>query len=126
MDTIVIVTFLLAHAFVHVAVWAMPRPGAATQPFDPTRSWVLAAAHVAPAPARTASVAAAWTAAALYGSAGVALALDLPVWVGLAAAGAVAGLLLKILWFNPWLSLGVVLDLGVLLAIAGQWPTGPY
>jgi hypothetical protein len=123
---ILVVAFLLAHAFVHVAVWAMPKPGADTQPFDPRRSWALAAAHVAIAPARTASVAAALTAAVLYGTAGVALAFDLPVWVGLASAGALAGLLLKTLWFNPWLSLGVALDLGVLLAVAAQWPAGLY
>src|SRR5688500_5381694 len=104
----------------------MPKAGANTQPFDPGRSWALAAAHVAIAPARTASVAAALTAAVLYGTAGVALAFDLPVWVGLASAGALAGLLLKTLWCNPWLSLGVALDLGVLLAVAAQWPAGLY
>ena len=126
MDRILVVAFLFAHAFVHVAVWAMPKPDAATQPFDPTRSWALAAVHVATAPARTASVAVAWAAAVLYGTAGFALAFELPMWAGLAVAGAAVGLVLKALWFNPWLSAGVVLDVAVLLAVAAQWPASLY
>jgi hypothetical protein len=120
------VAFLLAHAFVHVAVWAMPKPEGATQPFDPTRSWALTAAHVATAPARTASVAVAWTVAVLYGTAGLALSFDLAAWSALAPAGAIAGLLLKALWFNAWLIFGAALDLAVLVAVAEQWPAGLY
>lgn len=37
-----------------------------------------------------------------------------------------AGLLLKVLWFDPWLGLGVLLDVGVVVAVACTWPASVY
>ena len=122
MEQLAVVTFLLAHAFVHVAVWAMPKPAERPTPFDPTHSWALAAGHVPPASQRTTSVTLAWLAAALFAAAGVALAADLAAWTALALVAAVVGLVLKALCFNPWLSLGVALDVAVLVAAAAGWP----
>jgi hypothetical protein len=42
--------------------------------------------------------------------------------VPLAVVAAGLGLVLKTLYFHPWLSLGVLLDLGVLSAALTQWP----
>jgi hypothetical protein len=48
---------------------------------------------------------------------GLAFAVDAPVSAGLAAFAALVGLVLKGLWFNRWLRLGVALDLGVVGAV---------
>lgn len=47
---------------------------------------------------------------------------DWSVWVPMAVSGAVAGLLLKGLFFNPWLIVGVLIDIGVLWASSAGWP----
>ncbi|MDT7839954.1 hypothetical protein [Streptomyces justiciae] len=39
---------------------------------------------------------------------------------------AAVGLLLRTLWFNPWLSLGVLLDAGVIAAVLLTWPASLY
>ncbi|MFF3403665.1 hypothetical protein ACFYW6_34870 [Streptomyces sp. NPDC002659] len=44
----------------------------------------------------------------------------------LAVAAAVSGLVLKAVWFNPWLLVGLLLDAGVLAAVFGQWPASLY
>ena len=123
MGEIAAVAFLIMHGFVHAAVWATPKPTENPPPFDPAHSWVLAATHVPPTSQRTTSVTLAWLAAVLFTAAGIALALDVAVWSVLAVLGAVVGLLLKGLWFNRWLSLGVALDACVLFAVAAGWPT---
>ena len=47
------------------------------------------------------------------------------VWaVTLAVAAAIVGLALKVLYFNPWLTLGILLDAGVLSAALLSWPVG--
>jgi hypothetical protein len=101
----------------------VPKPADKPAPFDPSHSWAFAAAHLGSSSARQASVTLAWLAAALFTSAGVTLALDASAWTSLAVAGATVGLLLKGLWFNRWLSLGVALDVGVMAAVAAGWPT---
>ena len=119
MEHLAAVAFLFAHPFVHVAVWAMPKPAETAAPFDPTHSWALAAGHAPPTSQRATGVTLAWIAAALFAAAGLALAFDLVAWTALAVMAAAVGLALKVLYFNPWLSLGVVLDVAVLaLAIA--------
>jgi hypothetical protein len=57
-----------------------------------------------------------------YVAAGVAVAVGSGWAVGLAAAAAIVGLSLKALYFNPWLSLGVLLDAVVLSAAVAGWP----
>ena len=122
MEQLAVVAFLIVHGFVHAAVWAAPKPADQPAPFDPAHSWALAAAHIAAPAARTASLTLAWLAAGLFAAAGCALALDITAWTSLAVLGATVGLLLKGLWFNRWLSLGVALDLGVIAAVASNWP----
>ena len=124
METFLVVAFLIAHGLVHAAVWATPKPAAEPPPFDPAHSWALQASHVPPATQRSTSVGLAWVAALLLVVAGSAYAFDAGVWTLFAAAGAVVGLVLKGLWFNRWLSLGVALDLAVLVAALTNWPAG--
>ena len=122
MEQLAAVTFLIAHALVHVAVWAMPKPATNPPPFDPNHSWVLAAGRRSPVSQRTMSVALAWLAAVLFAAAGVALAVDIAAWTAVAVLAAAVGLVLKGLCFNRWLTLGVALDLAVLVA-AMNWPS---
>jgi hypothetical protein len=117
-----VIAFVIAHGVVHAAVWATPKDPDKPAPFDPSHSWALAAGHVAAAPTRSASVVLAWVSAVLYTLAGVSVAVDAANWMVLATLAAIVGLALKGVWFNRWLSLGVLLDVAVLVAVAQGWP----
>ena len=123
MEQLAVIAFLFAHAFVHVAVWAMPKPAENPPPFDPAHSWALGAGHITPTSQRTTSAVLAWVAAVLFAASGFALAIDAAAWTALAMLAAAVGLALKGLWFNRWLSLGVALDIAVLVAAAMNWPS---
>ena len=56
-----------------------------------------------------------------YTLAGVAVAVDAGWAVPTAMAASLLGLSLKVLYFNPWLLLGLLLDVTVLLG-AATWP----
>jgi hypothetical protein len=116
------VVFLIAHGLVHAAIYATPQDSAKPAPFDPARSWAVAAGHVPRAVMRTASVRVAWLTAAAFLVAAVALAAGWESWPLLAAAAATLGLALKIVYFHPWLSAGVLIDIAIVVAAAGGWP----
>ena len=124
--TIALVSVLLfLHGLAHLPVW-LPRtnPG---EPFDPRHSWALAAAGVQGP--RIHFTAATWLASlttALYAIAGAAAATQAEGWATAAILAASVGLVLKALWFNPWLSLGVLLDIGVITAVLTNWPATLY
>jgi hypothetical protein len=45
------------------------------------------------------------------------------IWQGLATAGAIASLLLLLIFWHPWMVFGAVIDVGILLAlIVFDWP----
>jgi hypothetical protein len=117
-----VTTFLIAHGLIHIAIYASPSNPAKPAPFDPSRSWALAAAHVDTTMMRSASLVMCLAAAAAYAAAGWLLAFDAAAWTATAAIAAVVALALKGLWFNRWLSLGVALDISVLVAAAVGWP----
>jgi hypothetical protein len=122
--TLVVAAFLVVHGLVHLAVW-LPHPApqeGKPAPFAPDHSALLTVAAVPAVGARRVSEILAVTAAAALGLAGVAVAFGVGEAVPLAVAGAVAGLLLKALFFNPWLTLGVALDLLVLAMALASWP----
>jgi hypothetical protein len=123
--------FLLAHGAIHAA-FLSPRPAASTGgpewPFELGRSWFLRLIGLQPESTRvlgTALVAAtiATFALAALATAGV-IAADL--WAPALAAGAVSSLALLVLFFQPWLALGVLIDLGLLwvVLVAGWSPVG--
>ena len=113
--------FLIAHGLIYGAIYATPRDSAKPAPFDPGHSRALAAVHVADHPARSASIALACTAGLAFALAGVVLLVGGSWWAPIAATAGIAGLLLKGLWFHPWLAVGVLLDLAVTVAAL----TGP-
>lgn len=123
MIRIFVTALLAAHGLVHVAVWTVPPDQAKPAPFDPARSWALAAGHVPPPAMRHAGGAVAWVVCFAYAVAALAVAADLPAWPVLAAMAAVTAVVFKLLWFNKWLLAGIALDAGVLVAATGGWPS---
>lgn len=122
-----VVAFMLAHGLLHPLMYAMPvKPEAPAPPFDVHRSWMLRAAHVATRTAFSTSVWLAWITGALFAFSAVALAIGAGVWTAAALAGAAVGLVLKIGWFHPWLTIGVLLDAAVLAAVTAAWPASLY
>jgi hypothetical protein len=121
MEHLALAGFLIAHGLLHLALWVMPKPAENPPPFDPSHSWALESIHVAAGPTRTAGLALAWVAAAGFVAGGIAVAVGAPAWSTLAVLGAAAGLVLKALWFDRWLSVGIALDLAVIAVVAGGW-----
>ncbi|MDL2074893.1 hypothetical protein QNN03_00410 [Streptomyces sp. GXMU-J15] len=121
MTTALVSAFLFVHGLLHLAVW-LPH-GAAEQPFDPRHSWVLAAAGAPRARSvDRAAIGLASVTAMLYVIAGASAAAQSSGWTTAALLAAASGLLLKALWFDPWLTLGVLLDVGVIAAVLASWP----
>ena len=122
MTTALLVTFLVAHGAVHLAVWTPHPTPEQPPPFVPQHSGVLAAAQLPEHTTTVLSVALAAAAASAFVLAGVGVALSASWTAPVAVGAALAGLLLKVLYFHPWLSLGVLLDLTVLSAAITGWP----
>ena len=115
--TWLVAAFLIAHGAVHLAVWLPPSPTDTElqAPFAPDHSAVLTKTHVPPSVSHVLAQRLAAVATVAYVVAGLAVALGSGWTVAvLAAAAAVIGLVLKVLFFNPWLTLGVLLDIAVL------------
>ena len=122
--TLAIVAFLGIHGLLHLAIW-LPHPvsdPATPPPFHPDRSAVLTSAHMRAAMTHQLSMALAVGSAAAYLLTGVGVAIGTAWVLPMAVAAAASGLLLKGLFFHPWLSLGIALDVIVVLAAATGWP----
>jgi hypothetical protein len=122
--TFLVVGFLALHGLLHLAVW-LPKPApppAKPPPFEPDHSRVLTAVHVPVRSVHALAIGLASGACAAYLLAAVSVALGASWAVGVAVAAALLGLVLKGLYFHPWLSLGVLLDLGVVSAAFVEWP----
>jgi hypothetical protein len=119
-----IAAFLIAHGAVHLAVWLAPAQTESEHPapFAPDHSAVLTRTHVAQSTTHLTAVRLAGAATVAYVLAGLAVAVGSAWAVALAAVAAVTGLALKVLFFNPWLSLGVVIDAAVLSSAWWSWP----
>jgi hypothetical protein len=123
MTTTLVVAFLLAHGLVHFAVWLPhpdPDPGKSA-PFAPDHSAVLTKTSVPQATARKVSTTLAVAAGGGFVLTGLAVATEAAWAVPVALVASLLGLGLKALFFNPWLLIGIALDLGVLVG-ALTWP----
>jgi len=47
-------------------------------------------------------------------------------WPMAAVLAATLGLVFKALWFHPWLTVGVALDVAIIAAVGAQWPASLY
>lgn len=122
--TALLVVFLVAHGLVHLAVWWPPEPEPAEKPppFHPDHSALLTHTRAPATTTRQLSKVLAGVTAAAYVVAALGVATG-AAWAAPAAVTAAAvGLVLKALYFHPWLSLGVVLDLLVLTSALAGWP----
>lgn len=119
--------FLLAHAAIHAGFLA-PRPpataGGPPWPFELLRSWMLTPLGLQPEQTRLVGIAlVAATIAAFAIATGVTAGL-LPadLWAPASAAGAIASVVLLLLFFHPWLIVGVLIDVGLLWAVlVAEW-----
>jgi hypothetical protein len=126
MTEVVVAAFLIAHGLVHPMIYVAPRNPGERVPYDPAHSWALQALHVGRRETHVAAVAVAATVAGLYTVAGLAVLLDLDIAITYTRVAAGTALALKAVWYNRWLSLGVLLDVLVVYAIAQQWPPSLY
>jgi hypothetical protein len=119
---IVLAAFLMAHGAIHVG-FVSPRPpvtaGGPAWPFDLGRSWILAPLGIGPDVTRLVGLA--LVAATISGFAVAAAAalgvLPASLWPAGLSLGAVASLALLLVFFHPWLLLGIAIDLALLWAV---------
>lgn len=126
MITALVAAFLVLHGLLHPGVWTAPVQADQPPPFDPGHSWALTAAHAPAAPTRTAALALAWYTALVYVVAGAGAAAGAGWWPTAALVAAASGPALKAIWFDTWLTVGVLLDVGVIVAVAGSWPASAH
>jgi hypothetical protein len=124
MTTALVVAFLVAHGLVHLAIW-LPHPEPDPErppPFEPDHSALLTATAAPVETIHRVAVGAAVAVAAAYVLAALVVAVGAPGAVGVTVLAASLGLALKALFFHPWLSFGVAIDLGVLAGALAGWP----
>jgi hypothetical protein len=122
--------FLAAHGLIHLS-FISPAPartaGGPEWPFETTRSWLVTGLGLDPAAVRAIATALVAISVALLVAAGLATVgwlVPAEWWPILAVAGAATSLVTLVLFFHPWLMLGVAIDMALLWAviIAGWRP----
>ena len=124
MTTALLVAFLMAHGLVHAAIWLTHPDPANPPPFQPDRSALLTVNGAPASLVHQTSVVLAVGSAALYVVGGVLVGFGAPGAAVVVAAAAIVGLTLKLLFFHPWLSLGILIDILVLGVACTGWPVG--
>ncbi len=129
---LILAAFLVVHGLIH-AGFLSPRPpataGGPAWPFALDRSWLMTPIGVPPEHARLMGVALVVVTLAAYTIAGAALVGLIPsgLWPATIGLGSVASIALLGLYFHPWLVLGIVIDVALLVVVVfGNWsPTAP-
>lgn len=122
---LVLAAFLAAHGLIHASFLSPAPPrtaGGPEWPFELTRSWLVTGLRLEPGIVRGAGIGLAVLSAALLVLSGMATAgwvIPASSWAGLAVAGAVSSLVTLLLFFHPWLVLGVAIDVVLLWAAIG-------
>jgi hypothetical protein len=123
---LLLAAFLLAHGAIH-ASFLSPRPPVTASgpawPFELSRSWLLTPLGVGAEQLRLLGIAlTAVTVAAFAVAALAALGPLAALWVPAVVLGSTASIALLVLFFHPWLSLGIVIDAVLVWAVAfGGW-----
>ncbi len=122
---IVLALFLAAHGLLH-ASYLSPAPprtaGGPEWPFELTRSWLVTGLQLDPAAVRLLGAGLVSLTVALMLLAGLATAgwvVPQAWWPGLTVAAAAASLATLLLFFHPWLAIGIAIDLVLLWAVIG-------
>ncbi|MGN6574159.1 MAG: hypothetical protein ACTHKG_00595 [Nocardioides sp.] len=124
MATFLVVGFLMVHGLLHLAVW-LPHPDPRPEhpaPFEPDHSRVLTAVHVEQQTTHRVAVVLAVAAATVYVVSGLAVWIGLSSAAAIVALAAVIGLAMKVLYFDPWLLIGIGLDAMALTSAVAGWP----
>jgi hypothetical protein len=127
---LILAGFLLAHGALH-ASFLTPRPpvtaGGPPRPFDLDRSWLLSPMGVQPELTRLIGVA--LVAAMVVGFAFASLsALGIAphgIWGPAVTLGSVASGAVLVLFFHPWLALGLGIDVALMWAALAGWSPTP-
>jgi hypothetical protein len=107
--------FLIAHGLIHLSyVTPKPKDAAASYPFVPEERWFAHALGLSPSAARAIAGTLAIVCVLLYAVAGIALLADAGIWEGAAVAGSAISLVLMLLFFHPWLLLGIAIDVAII------------
>jgi hypothetical protein len=135
---ILIALFLIAHALVHVTLTfvPLPVPGKPRTPFFPSwwrdavdPLWPVMRLHMEPE--RTVSIGwGLWIVQLIcFVLAGLGL-LGVPVlsvfWRGLALYGAASSMIFLVLYWHPWLVVGVIIDLAIIAGYIMSWPASLF
>jgi hypothetical protein len=120
MTKLLIGGFLLAHGLIHLSYLSPAPPrtaGGPEWPFEMARSWLVTGVGLEAGAARALGTALALAAAILLAGAALATVgwiVPGAWWPALAVGGAVASLATLVLFFHPWLVLGLAIDALVL------------
>jgi hypothetical protein len=124
---VAIAALLLAHALVHVAYLA-PRPaatpGGPAWPFNLDHSWLLGQLGAGPELTRWLGIALIAATIAGFAVAAIAAVGIGPggLWSAALTLGAIASAAVLLIFFHPWLVLGLVIDsLALWAALVGHW-----
>jgi hypothetical protein len=129
---IIIGLFLIAHGLVHVGLAAAPDPNESeSKPgaffTAPQRSWLLPQLGLKPAAIRRIGIL-----LVVFTTLGFVLAglgvFGVPglaeLWRTIAVVSAVLSLLLLLLFWHPWIILGVLIDVGIIFSLVwADWPS---
>jgi hypothetical protein len=125
---IVLGLFLIGHALIHAGYLSPAPPKTADGPewpFVMAKSWLVTGLGIGPEVVRVLGTALViLTLVTLIGAGLASIGLVVPNawWPQLAVSGAVASLAVLLLFFHPWLLLGVAIDLGLLyLVLLANW-----
>jgi hypothetical protein len=127
---LILAAFLLGHAAIH-AGYLSPRPaatiGGPPWPFDLSHSWMLSPLGVGSEALRVLGFALFAVTLASFAVAAIAAIGFLPpgVWAWSTVIGAAASLAMLLVFFHPWLAVGVAIDLLALwtVLVMGWTPT---
>ncbi len=129
---LLLAAFLAAHALIHVS-YLTPAPprtaGGPEWPFEMARSWLVTGAGIDPGMVRPLGAAAVILTVALLVAAGLSTVgwiVPAAWWPSLVVGGAVASAVTLVLFFHPWLVLGLAIDAALLWAVlvVGWLPAG--
>ena len=126
---LIIAAFLLIHGAIHLSyLWPRP-PATATGPawpFTLERSWLLSRVGVPPELLRMLGLALSAVTFAAFVLAAISIVGLLPtsLWAPAVALGAGSSLALLVLYFHPWLVLGMAIDAVLLVATFFYQPVG--
>ena len=114
--------FLLAHAAIHIG-FISPRPpvtaGGPAWPFDVCHSWILGPLGLDETTSRALAIALIAVILGGFALAGIAAIGIAPagLWPAAVTIGGVASIAVLVLFFHPWLLLGIAIDVVLLWAV---------